>query len=242
MRNVKTICGSAKLAIPTLFLLASTAHAADPQGSLPRITDRVSSAFESAHFYAGLRGGVSVADETSFDVTGATIVNSFESASPMANIFAGYELRLGPAGSARVEVEAGYGSYNIKEHLIASAPQFASRGSTIVNTGAVNAYIDAHWGAVRPFVGAGFGIAIVDFDDHGTLVAGTVMDSSDASFLWQVAGGIGFDVSSNFVVETMVRYQSIMDVELTSTTLGGNLTSSTELNSIQGLVGLRYNF
>jgi hypothetical protein len=39
-----------------------------------------------------------------------------------------------------------------------------------------------------------------------------------------------------------VRYQSIMDVGLTSTAAGGSVSSSTDLNSTQGLVGLRYRF
>jgi hypothetical protein len=40
----------------------------------------------------------------------------------------------------------------------------------------------------------------------------------------------------------MVRYQSVMDVGLTSTVAGGTVSSSTDLNSTSGLVGLRYRF
>ncbi|MGD1887229.1 MAG: outer membrane protein, partial [Cohaesibacteraceae bacterium] len=68
------------------------------------------------------------------------------------------------------------------------------------------------------------------------------MADDDTAFSWQVSGGVGYDLTARITLEGMVRYQSIMDVELTSTALGGNLNSETYLNATSGLVGLRYRF
>jgi hypothetical protein len=57
------------------------------------------------------------------------------------------------------------------------------------------------------------------------------MDDDDTKFAWQLAGGVGYDLTSNLTLEGMVRYQSIMDVGLTSTAAGGSVSSSTDFNS-----------
>ena len=91
--------------------------------------------------------------------------------------------------------------------------------------GAVNAYVDADLGQWRPFAGIGLGVAEVDFDRHGVSVPGIVMNDRRNAMLWQVSGGVGYDLSENLTLEGIVRYQSIMDVDLTSTPAGGSLGS-----------------
>ncbi|MFN3172465.1 MAG: outer membrane protein [Hyphomicrobiales bacterium] len=229
-------------------LLAGQARAADvPQtytpAPAPYVEERVQTSFSRFGPYVGVRGGAAWADETGFAITGDTVENSYDDISPTGSVFAGYEMEFFPGFGGRIEAELGYSSFEVDSHTLRStgAAQAGSTGDTTAFTGMVNAYVDAHLGAFRPFAGVGLGMAQVNFNDHGT-AAGVLMDDDDTKFAWQLAGGVGYDLTSNLTLEGMVRYQSIMDVGLTSTTAGGSVSSSTDLNSTQGLLGLRYRF
>ncbi|MEO0384488.1 MAG: outer membrane beta-barrel protein [Pseudomonadota bacterium] len=227
-------------------LLAGQARAADvPQtytpAPAPYVEERVQTSFSRFGPYVGVRGGAAWVDDTDFAITGATVTNTYEDWNLTGSAFAGYEMEFFPGFGGRIEAELGYSSFNIEDHLVGGAVQAGSDGDTTAFTGMVNAYVDANLGAFRPFAGVGLGMAQVNFNDHGT-TAGVLMDDDDTKFAWQVAGGVGYDLTSNITLEGMVRYQSIMDVGLTSTAAGGSVSSSTDLNSTQGLLGLRYRF
>lgn len=230
-------------------LLAGQARAADiPQtytpAPAPYVEERVQTSFSRFGPYVGVRGGAAWVDDTSFNSTapGAGIItNTYEDWNLTGSAFAGYEMEFFPGFGGRIEAELGYSSFEVEGHSQLGASLASPTGDTTAFTGMVNAYVDANLGAFRPFAGVGLGMAQVNFNDHGA--GGTVvMDDDDTKFAWQLAGGVGYDLTSNLTLEGMVRYQSIMDVDLTSTAAGGSVTSSTDLNSTQGLVGLRYRF
>lgn len=232
-------------------LLAGQARAADvPQtyspAPAPYVEERVQTSFSRFGPYVGVRGGAAWAEDTSFtanDGGGVDLYsNSYEDWNLTGSAFAGYEMEFFPGFGGRIEAELGYSSFNIEDHLIAGASQAGADGDTTAFTGMVNAYVDANLGGFRPFAGVGLGMAQVSFNDHSTTAGGVLVDDDDTKFAWQVAGGVGYDLTSNLTLEGMVRYQSIMDVGLTSSGAGGATTSSTDLNSTQGLVGLRYRF
>ena len=227
-------------------LMAGQAYAADvPQTYTPApepyVQQRVSTTFTNAGPYVGVRGGASFADDTDFAIGGGTVTNEYEDWGLTGSVFAGYGMEFFPGFGGRIEAELGYSTFEIDRHLLGGAAQAGPTGDTSAFSGMVNAYVDANVGAFRPFAGVGLGLARVSFDDHGT-TAGTLMDDVDTAFSWQVSGGVGYDLTDRITLEGMVRYQSIMDVELTSTALGGNLNSETYLNATSGLVGLRYRF
>lgn len=227
-------------------LLAGQARAADvPQtytpAPAPYVEERVQTSFSRFGPYVGVRGGAAWVDDTSFNTGGGLVNNTYEDWNPTGSAFAGYEMEFFPGFGGRIEAELGYSSFEIEGHSLGGVAQAGSTGDTTAFTGMVNAYVDANLGAFRPFAGVGLGMAQVNFNDHGT-AAGILMDDDDTKFAWQLAGGVGYDLTSNLTLEGMVRYQSIMDVDLTSTAAGGSVTSSTDLNSTQGLVGLRYRF
>lgn len=228
-------------------LLAGQARAADvPQtytpAPAPYVEERVQTSFSRFGPYVGVRGGAAWADDTDFAITGATVTNTYEDWNLTGSAFAGYEMEFFPGFGGRIEAELGYSSFEVESHALSTgAAALNPTGDTTAFTGMVNAYVDAHLGAFRPFAGVGLGMAQVNFNDHGANGA-VLMDDDDTNFAWQVAGGVGYDLTSNLTLEGMVRYQSIMDVGLTSTTAGGSVSSSTDLNSTQGLLGLRYRF
>jgi len=228
-------------------LLAGQARAADiPQtytpAPAPYVEERVQTSFSRFGPYVGVRGGAAWVDDTDFAITGATVTNTYEDWNLTGSAFAGYEMEFFPGFGGRIEAELGYSSFEVESHALSTGAAAANpTGDTTAFTGMVNAYVDANLGAFRPFAGVGLGMAQVNFNDHGANSA-ILMDDDDTKFAWQLAGGVGYDLTSNLTLEGMVRYQSIMDVDLTSTAAGGSVTSSTDLNSTQGLVGLRYRF
>jgi opacity protein-like surface antigen len=231
-------------------LLTGQARAADvPQtyspAPAPYVEERVQTSFSRFGPYVGVRGGAAWADDTSFlsaaPGPAGTVNNTYEDWNLTGSAFAGYEMEFFPGFGGRIEAELGYSSFEVEGHSVGGAAVASPTGDTTAFTGMVNAYVDAHLGAFRPFAGVGLGMAQVNFNDHGT-GATVLMDDDDTKFAWQLAGGVGYDLTSNLTLEGMVRYQSIMDVGLTSTAAGGSVSSSTDLNSTQGLVGLRYRF
>ncbi|MEM6710779.1 MAG: outer membrane beta-barrel protein [Pseudomonadota bacterium] len=225
-------------------LMGGKALAADipePFTPAPVIEDRVASSFSRFGPYVGVRGGFSALDDTSFAITGGTVNNDYEDFGLTGSVFAGYETQLSPVFGARLEAELGVSGFEVESHSVGGVAQPLPTGDTTAFTGMVNAYVDADLGLARPFVGGGIGLGSVSFDDHGA-GGNILMDDDGTGFAWQVAGGVGFDMTDRLTLETMVRYQSIMDVERTSTTAGGTITSETDVNSTAGLVGLRYRF
>lgn len=229
-------------------LVAGQARAADvPQtyspAPAPYVEDRVQTSFSRFGPYVGVRGGAAWADDTDFGIgTPATVTNTYEDWNLTGSVFAGYETEIFPGFGGRIEAELGYSSFEVDSHALSTgAAANNPTGDTTAFTGMVNAYVDAHLGMFRPFAGVGLGIAQVNFNDHGANGA-ILMDADDTNLAWQVSGGVGYDLTSNLTLEGMVRYQSIADVELTSTVAGGSVASSTDLNSTQGLLGLRYRF
>lgn len=228
-------------------ILAGQAQAADiPQtyspAPAPYVEQRVQSGFSGFTPYVGVRGGFGVVDDTSFAIGGpATVSNQYEDWNLTGSGFAGLQTQFFPGFGGRLEAEIGYSSFEVESHTIGGVAQPAPTGDSTAFTGMVNAYVDANLGAFTPFAGVGLGMASVDFSNHGAGGA-VLMDDDDANFAWQLSGGVGYDLTEQLTLEGMVRYQSIMDVSLTSTAAGGGVASSTDLNSTSALVGLRYRF
>lgn len=86
----------------------------------------------------------------------------------------------------------------------------------IVSSGMANAYHDFRTGtAFTPFVGAGIGIAFVDFNNLDVPSAGRV-DQSETGLAWQAMGGVSYALDSKSEIHLAYRYFNVGDVELRS--------------------------
>lgn len=239
----KRVIRTLPLASLPLAFMHGAAIAADFE-DFPDVPEVVSfdETFRQAGFYAGVRGSISSASDTDFSIAGPVLIENDYDLGYGASGFLGFEftdLYFGIGG--RVEVEVGYDTVEIDTHTVggtrvASADSF---GDTNALTGAANIYADYSIGAFRPFIGAGLGYARVRFEDHGVTGALSVMDDADNGFLWQAAAGAAYDFGSGFTLEGMVRYRSIMDIELTATS---GVESSTDIDVLQFLAGVRIAF
>ena len=87
--------------------------------------------------------------------------------------------------------------------------------------------------------GGGIGVANVDFDGHGVTGPGVVMDDDDTVFAWQAIAGVGYEISSNIVLDVQYRYFNASDVSLTSVS---GASSSADYESHAVLGGIRFKF
>lgn len=224
---------------------AISAMSADTEFTdFPDVPDvvRFEDTFRDAGFYVGARGGAVWADDTQFTITGPALVENDYDIGLAGSLFVGFEVPdLYHGIGLRLEGELGYKKADVDIHTVAGTATAAadSFGSTDAFTAVVNVYADYSFGALRPFVGGGIGVARVDFQNHGVTGSLGVMDDRDNGFTWQVSGGVGYDVTAAITVEAMVRYQEIQGVELVSSTGPG---SDLDLSSTQLLVGARFSF
>ncbi|MEM6381235.1 MAG: outer membrane beta-barrel protein [Pseudomonadota bacterium] len=208
-----------------LAVIPSTGFGADlGAGGFPAVPEIVAfdHSFRDASFYAGLRGGFGMAEDTDFDIAGPiNVVNAYDDFGLVGSAFFGYEVPdLFHSLGLRLEAELGLTTYEVDTHTVGgvATPTADSFGDTFAVTAMANGYVDVDLGFVRPFVGAGVGFARVNFEEHGVTGSLNVMDDSNGAFAWQVMGGLAYDVTHSISVEGMVRYQSIMGVDLSSST------------------------
>lgn len=111
----------------------------------------------------------------------------------------GYDFRI-----ARIEGEFGW-----------QQTDALNKDITVI-TGMLNAYYDFRTGtAFTPFLGAGFGIANVDFNTLDIPPLGRV-DQSESTWAWQTMGGISYALDYRSEIHAMYRYSDIGDVDMRS--------------------------
>lgn len=224
----------------SLAALSADAEFADFP-DVPQI-ERLDSAFREAGFYLGARGGVVLANDSEFTITGSVLVENAYEMGFAGSGFVGFELPdLYWGAGLRVEGEAGLIHLDVETHTVGGTEQADkdSFGSTKALAGFLNAYVDLGSGGLRPFVGGGVGVARLTFDDHGVTGNLGVMDDAGNAFAWQVMAGASVHLTKAISLEGMVRHQGVMDVELVSST---GPMSEVDLSSTQLLFGMRYHF
>jgi opacity protein-like surface antigen len=177
-------------------------------------------AVASSSFYVSIRGGATFAQDTDFDVLGLNVENEYEDVGFMVSgafgkSFAGWG---GGMGGLRGEIEIGYLRNDIDAHDVEVLGRFSGSdafGETSAVFGLVNLYYDFNpLGRFKPFVGAGIGVAKVDFDGHGVSAVGVVMDDSDTAFAFQLSAGTHISLSESVDLELGYRFLGLHGAEL----------------------------
>jgi opacity protein-like surface antigen len=142
----------------------------------------------------------------------------------------------------RVEANVSYRNPDIDSVTI-SGTTLDGAGDVGALTGMINAYYDANLGLpVRPFVGAGIGIARVNIDSDPSAVLR--VDDDDTAFAWNLMAGVSYDVTNQVTVSAGYRYLHIGDLEFNASIsgLGSGTLEAKGFASHEVLVGVRYNF
>ena len=225
----------------TCVALAIPVHAADlytppPETDYePPPTDNL---YEMSAWYLALRGGASFATDTSFDALGTTVDSGYD-IGPFVAGAVGYHFQN---TGLRAEAEIGYLTNAIEHHDIAGTGTFTddASGDSSAFFGLASIYYDLPLDSrIKPFVGAGIGLADVSFSGLGTTPGGTLLDDSDTAFAWHLTGGIGYDISENVALEVGYRYLAFDGVDVTAS---DGTPSSIDTSDHIVFAGLRYRF
>lgn len=206
--------------------------------------------------YVAARIAGAFTEDTDFDITdvNTNIANQYNVIGIGGAVAAGYEFTWGSNVSLRGEVEGGVVQQHVQSHQLGAIGTTLSDplafGTTETIYGLVNAAMDYHVGnGFKPFLGGGIGYAKVDFQNHGVTLAApvgtlgpgsvTVMDDTASGFVWQVGGGVGYQLDWRTTLEAGYRYFQVNDVELVA--LDGT-TSDVLIKQHQLQLGMRYGF
>ncbi len=115
----------------------------------------------------------------------------------------------------RMEAELGYSEANFNRiKFSGGAGDFDLGGELVRWTGLLSLYYDApvDW-KIRPFIGAGAGFAYHegDLNDRSGLT-GFSVDDSDRSFIWQLSGGLRYDIGPGVGLSAGYRYLNGQDL------------------------------
>ena len=144
----------------------------------------------------------------------------------------------------RVEGELGYHDIGINHATVYSAGGLGvtsggAQGDVSAESLMANGYYDFDTGTNwKPYVGAGVGMANVNFD--GIDINGIrAVDNSDLAFAYQAMAGIGYQLTPSGTIYTGYRYFAVDDPSLNDAA-GGTLHSELETHNLE--VGYRLSF
>lgn len=179
-------------------------------------------------WYIKGQGGWSFSQSTEFDDSLSTDVELGDDFVIGAAV--GYEFRR----NWRAELEA---TYESKDTDDAANP--ALRGGELTTTAFMaNIYRDFDIGhRIKPFIGAGIGVAGTDPDFQVLSPGGPYRpDGTDYGFAWQVSAGVSMDFTDRLTGEIRYRYMDAGDYELQGT--GGTIEGDNKSHAV--LAGLRF--
>lgn len=195
--------------------------------------------------YVGIGGGLNFLNDTDFNILGAVNVDNEYDSGVMFGGFVGYDFgRVWSFGGIRAEGQLSYHDNDVDVHSVAAlgGNQPGSTGDASAIAFMANVYHDfLPDNRFRPYIGAGIGLAIVDFSDFGIAAIPSVLDDDDTAFAWQLIAGASYDITPNVIFGVEYRYFSA-DAELTSTAGTGAITSDIDYDShiIMGRLSYRF--
>jgi opacity protein-like surface antigen len=196
--------------------------------------------------YLGMKVGANLMTETKFTtsaIAGNPAITTTYDPGYTANVAVGYDLgqAFGMFGG-RAEVEIGMLRTDVKSHATPvatfSGPNALGHADSLY--GLVNAYVDAHVGVFKPYLGVGLGLAHTRLRNHGVNAPGTViaLDDGGFSFAWQASAGVGLQIEEGVTLDVGYRYLRMEQVGLRAGTIGNDVS----VGNHQISVGLRYGF
>lgn len=198
--------------------------------------------------YLGLSGGVAWLEDADNEGSGLSAEDTTEAGRIVAGAL-GYAW----AGGWRAEAELSHRKNDFDQVTInADGGLGAQLGFGSLNgatldiggdvtslAGMANVYYDVPTGwAIRPYVGAGLGVARIDAKlDLGPL---RLVDESDTVLAWQLKAGLSYPATDRISLSLGYRYFETQDAELSETVGGRTFDSEYRSHSIE--LGLRVSF
>ncbi|MEM9726194.1 MAG: outer membrane beta-barrel protein [Pseudomonadota bacterium] len=248
-------CASSAAALGVALMAGATAHAAEQcfdKGTLsyvdcpqpappPPAPAPIPEPTERNGLYLGLRGGFANFTDSDFTFAPGAAVESEYNVGYAVSGLIGYEfVEVTPGIDLRSELELGYKSAEVDVHNLNGAGQPGSTGDTSALFGFLNLYTDIGvTEELEIILGGGGGYSSVEFEDFGIAAVPNVLDDDDGAWGYHLDAGLGFALSPDITLEAMYRYVSFLNAEVTT---AAGTANDIDVNSHQGLAGLRYKF
>jgi opacity protein-like surface antigen len=227
-----------------MSVLASSALAADLS-----VANEPVAVADPGGFYLGTLSSLTFIDDTGFGTTGFTVDTDYDVGFYSA-LRAGYSFGSYGFVSPRLELEIGYGSADVDEHIIGGVGAgSASFGEARAIQGYVNGYIDIPTAtAFTPYFGGGIGAMNLELHRQG--VAGVIMDDDDTKFAYHLDAGVGIELDTiSFFRDSTLFNNTTFDIGYRYTaadnfdfTASDGTASSTDFSSHAVTVGFRRQF
>ncbi len=195
-------------------------------------------------FYGSIHGGYVDADDHEFDFNPATAVDTELDAGYGIGGAIGYD--FGPVADEhvgfRIEGEITYRENDVDTHNVQAlgGAQPASTGDVSALSYMANGYVDLHTGTrLTPYLGAGIGMATVDFNGYGIQAVPDVLDDDETVFAYQAIVGLSVGLTERVSLTGDYRYFATDDIEINT---AANNATETEYDSHNLMVGLRVKF
>ena len=141
------------------------------------------------------------------------------------------------ANGLRLELEIPYRTNDLDEISVLGPSLGTIDGEVSAWGGMINVYYDFDTGsAVKPFIGAGIGIADIELEIEGS-------SEDDNVFAYQLMAGMGFAISKDVTLDLQYRFYATDDPEFDiSDPDNGKVTLESEYMTHNVMLGLRFNF
>ena len=188
--------------------------------------------------YVGIHGMWTDLKDIDFQVAPGSIDTEVDSGT-------GFGITLGRTyGQIRGEIEYTARMNDVKSHsLNGGAALPGSTGEVKSNAFMLNGYYDISTGsAFIPYIGAGLGMAKVEFDNFGVAPIPDVLNDNESQFAYQFMVGGDFVTSDKLRLFAEYRYFTTSDVDVTTSTATGSVSNSISYKTNNVLVGARIMF
>ena len=196
-------------------------------------------------FYASLSSGLNFLDDSDFDIAGGVEVeNQYDTGFAISGAIGYATAPVWDFGSLRLEGEISYRQNDIDVHSVAAlgGDQPGSTGEATSLAFMANVYHDFLPGSdFRPYIGAGLGLASIEFSDYGIAAVPDVLDDDDTAFAYQLIAGASYSFTLQLAATIDYRFFSA-EPELETSAATGSVSNDVDYNSQTSMVGLRYTF
>lgn len=185
--------------------------------------------------YVAFGGGYNIAPESHLDASGGAPNGDVEFDDGWAAMLAG---GYAWGNGLRTELEMSYRDNSVDS--INTPGATGGDGSVNALAFMANALYEFDFGiGLKPYLGAGIGIARVEAESWANSATG-ITDDGDTSWAWQGIAGAAYGVSDNVDLTLDYRYFNAPDIQLAASPAVGGYEPEYESHTI--MVGLRYTF
>jgi len=185
--------------------------------------------------YVELNLGPSIAEDSDISGGGLSGEVDFDTGFAVGGAV-GYRLSNG----LRAEGNVSYRETDVDE-VTGGGIALDGAGDVSLVTVMANIYYDFDLGSpVKPFIGGGIGVGIIDIDSDDSMNVLVVNDDS-VEFAWNIMVGAGYGLTESIDLSFGYRYLGTTDPEFDATLFGISGTLDAEITVHEILFGLRYN-